>query len=172
MKILVVCQHYKPEPFRVADLCESLAKVGHEVTVITGIPNYPEGKVYAGYENKQKRDETFNGVKIHRCFTIPRKHGVFFRVLNYYSFSLSSRCYLSRLKEEFDVVFVYQLSPVMMASGALTYAKKHQKKVVLYCLDLWPESLIAGGIRKNSFVYFLWVVLAPYRCENILAPII
>lgn len=157
MKILVVCQHYKPEPFRVADLCESLVKVGHEVTVITGIPNYPEGKVYFGYEKKQKRDETLNGVKIHRCFTIPRKHGVFFRVLNYYSFSLSSRYYLSRLKEEFDVVFVYQLSPVMMASGALAYAKKHKKKVVLYCLDLWPESLIAGGIRKNSFVYKIFL---------------
>lgn len=157
MKILVVCQHYKPEPFRVADLCESLTKVGHEVTVITGVPNYPEGNVYAGYENKQKRDETLNGVKIHRCFTIPRKHGVFFRVLNYYSFSLSSRYYLSRLKENFDVVFVYQLSPVMMASGAMTYAKKHRKKVVLYCLDLWPESLIAGGIRKDSFIYKIFL---------------
>jgi glycosyltransferase involved in cell wall biosynthesis len=157
MKILVVCQHYKPEPFRIADLCESLVKDGHEVTVVTGVPNYPEGKIYAGYEKKQNRNETLNGVKIHRCFTIPRKSGVFFRVLNYYSFSLSSQHYLSRFEEDFDVVFVYQLSPVMMASGALKYAKKHRKKVVLYCLDLWPESLIAGGIRKNSLIYKIFL---------------
>ena len=54
MKILFVSQHYRPEPFRLSDICEDLVERGHEVTVLTGIPNYPEGKIYADYRNKQK----------------------------------------------------------------------------------------------------------------------
>ncbi len=153
MNILVVCQYYKPEPFAISDICEALVNEGHSVTVITGIPNYPLGKIYKGYRFFKKRNETLNGVKIHRCFTIGRRSGAFWRFLNYYSFSLSSTLYASRLKEEFDAVFVYQLSPVMMTSAALKYKKKHNKKIVLYCLDLWPESLISGGIKPGTFIF-------------------
>ena len=153
MKILVVCQHYYPEPFRITDICEELVKRGHEVSVITGLPNYPKGEIYPGYRDKSKREEGINGVKVHRCFTIGRKGGVVKRVLNYYSFALSSKAYAARLKEEFDVVLVNQLSPVMMAWAGIRYKKRHKKKLVLYCLDLWPESLIAGGIRRGSVIY-------------------
>ena len=153
MKILIISQHYYPEPFRITDICEELVKRGHEVSVITGLPNYPKGEIYPGYRDKSKREEEINGVKVHRCFTIGRKGGVVKRVLNYYSFALSSKAYAARLKEEFDVVLVNQLSPVMMAWAGIRYKKKHKKKLVLYCLDLWPESLIAGGIRRGSVIY-------------------
>lgn len=156
MKILVVCQHYKPEPFRISDICEALAEAGHGVTVVTGVPNYPAGEIYPGYEGSWGRETVENGVRVRRCFTIPRKTGTIRRVLNYYSFAWSSTWYLSRLREEYDVVFVNQLSPVMMAQGAIRYARKRGKRVVLYCLDLWPESLTAGGIRPGSFIYRLF----------------
>lgn len=152
MKILVVCQYYKPEPFRISDICEELVKRGHEVMVVTGVPNYPEGIVYTGYEKKSRRDEVVNGVKIHRCFTIPRKKGVLYRFLNYYSYSISSSLFIKKL-QKFDVVLVNQLSPVMMAEAAIVYKKKHKVPIVMYCLDLWPESLIAGGITRDSFIY-------------------
>ena len=165
MKILVVCQHYYPEPFRLPDICETLARRGHDVTVVTGTPNYPEGEIYAGYEKGARADETLNGVRVHRCPLIPRKTGTLYRVLNYYSFVLSSQWYLCRCKESFDVVFVNQLSPVMMAQAGLSWAIRHSKKCVLYCLDQWPESLLAGGIRKDSLVYkiFLKVSRNIYR---------
>ena len=153
MKILTVCQYYSPEPFRVADLCEGLVRQGHTVTVVTGTPNYPEGEIYSGYEHGARADEIVNGVRVHRCPVHPRKRGAFHRAWNYYSFIFSSRRYLARLKEEFDVVFVYQLSPVMMAEGALAWAKKHRKPCLLYCLDLWPESLTLGGVRPGSLLY-------------------
>lgn len=156
MKILVVCQHYKPEPFRLGDICETLAQQGHQVTVVTGVPNYPEGKIYPGYEHAWGKETLESGVRVRRCFTIPRKTGWLNRVINYYSFAASSTWYLSRLKEEYDVVLVHQLSPVIMAEGALRYGRKHGKKVVLYCLDLWPESLLAGGISRNSLIYKLF----------------
>lgn len=165
MKILVVCQYYYPEPFRISDICEALAARGHSVTVVTGLPNYPEGKIYPGYEQKGGTDEERNGVKIHRCPLIPRKTGALYRFLNYYSFVFSSVAYLRTLKEEFDVVFCNQLSPVMMAEGATRWAKKHKKKCVLYCLDLWPDSLLMGGIRLDSIIYkvFLRISRRIYR---------
>lgn len=153
MKILVVCQYYYPEPFRLPDICEAMVQQGHSVTVVTGTPNYPEGVVYPGYEKGAHADEMRNGVRIHRCPLIPRKQGALYRFLNYYSFVYSSHRYLRGLKEDFDVVFVNQLSPVMMAEAALSWAKRNRKKCVLYCLDLWPESLMAGGIGKNSPIY-------------------
>lgn len=168
MRILVVCQYYKPEPFRISDICETLAEQGHEVLVVTGVPNYPAGEIYPGYEDAAGRDETVGGVRVHRCGLHPRKRGALHRFWNYYSFVASSTRYLSGLKEEFDVVFVNQLSPVMMAEGALRYARKHGKKTVLYCLDLWPESLTAGGIRPGSPVYrvFLGISRRIYRAAD------
>ena len=153
MKILVVCQHYYPEPFRVSDMCEGFLKAGHEVFVVTGVPNYPEGKVYADYRKGKNRDEVINGVRVHRCFTIARRNGAIFRFLNYYSFAISSKRYVKKLKENFDVVLVNQLSPVMMANAGIAYKKKHGKKLVLYSLDLWPESLTAGRIANGSLLY-------------------
>lgn len=159
MKILVVCQYYAPEPFRLPDICEALAERGHSVTVVTGTPNYPEGEIYPGYENGARAHEVLNGVQVHRCPLVPRKRGILRRFLNYYSFVYSSCAYVRKLKEDFDVVFVNQLSPVMMARAGLNYAKRHGKKCVLYCLDLWPESLFAGGIRPGSAIYrFFWGV--------------
>lgn len=165
MKILVLCQYYAPEPFRLPDICEALAAEGHEVTVVTGTPNYPEGKIYPGYEKGGRRDEVINGVKVHRCPLIPRRSGAIYRFLNYYSFVFSSEWYLRRCREDFDVVFVNQLSPVMMAQAGLSWAKRHGKNCVLYCLDLWPESLLAGGISQGSPVYklFLKVSQSIYR---------
>lgn len=153
MKILVVCQYYYPEPFRISDICEEFVKAGHEVLAVCGVPNYPEGKPYNGYRWLKRRNEIINGVRVHRCFTIGRRQGTLFRLLNYFSFALSSTLYTTFMREDFDVVFVNQLSPVMMANAAIAYKKRHKKKLLLYCLDLWPESLTVGGIRKGSFLY-------------------
>lgn len=157
MKILVVCQYYAPEPFRISDICEALAEQGNDVTVVTGTPNYPEGELYPGYEKGARSDEVIGGVRVHRCPLIPRKSGAVYRFLNYYSFVWSSRRYLRKMKEDFDVVFVNQLSPVMMAEGALAWAKRNHRRCVLYCLDLWPESLLAGGIGQGSPIYQLFL---------------
>ncbi len=156
MKILVVCQYYYPEPFRITDICEELVKCGHEVTVITGTPNYPMGEIYDGYQNGIKQDENIRGVKVHRCKIHPRKTGTLHRFLNYYSYAYVSSKYIQSLPDDFDVVFINQLSPVLMAKAGIKYAKKNGKKTVLYCLDLWPESLVAGGISRKSPIYKLF----------------
>lgn len=153
MKILVICQYYYPEPFRIPDICEELVKKGHKVTVVTGTPNYPMGEIYEGYEKGKRKYETINGVKVHRCFTIGRKGGTIKRFLNYYSYAISSSLHILLLKNDYDVVFVNQLSPVMMAYAGILYKKLHHKKLVMYCLDLWPASLCAGGVKESSVIY-------------------
>ena len=155
MKILVVSQHYAPEPFRLPDLCEALLAAGHTVKVVTDVPNYPEGYIYPEYVNGKRRDETINGVPVHRTFTIGRRKNVIFRFLNYYSWRFSAGHYLKHLKEDFDVVLSWQTSPVMMSIPALEYSKKNNKKTLLYCLDIWPACLKAGGIGSGPvFDYF------------------
>lgn len=152
MKILVICQYYHPEPLRISDICEELVKAGHDVTVVTGTPNYPMGEIYPGYEKGARADEIIGGVKVHRCPIHPRKTGILHRVWNYFSYPRQSSKYIKKLAGDFDVVFINQLSPVMMAKAGIKYAKKHKKKTVLYCLDLWPASLRVGGI-DGGIVY-------------------
>lgn len=153
MHILAVCQYYKPEPFNISDICEELVRRGHEVTVVTGRPNYPDGNIYKGYEGSQRLDEIIENVNIHRTKIIPRKTGIINRVLNYYSFPfLGKRC-VKRLQDSFDVVLVFQLSPIMMAKPGIFYAKHNNIPLFLYVIDIWPESLLAGGVKQGSTLY-------------------
>lgn len=156
MKILVICQHYWPEPYPLTDICEELVRRGHTVDLVTDVPNYPMGETYPGYEKEQRREENHNGVHIIRTFTIPRKHNAFFRLLNYYSYAISSSIYVKKLPDDYDVVFTNQTSPVMMSSAAFVYARKTHKKVVMYCMDLWPACLAAGGVAETSLIYKLF----------------
>ncbi|MCM3722110.1 glycosyltransferase family 4 protein [Solibacillus isronensis] len=153
MKILVVCQYYYPEPFRISDICETLVEKGHDVTVLTGLPNYPEGQVLDDYRYGRKRNEMLNGVKVIRSFEIGRGNSKLRLFLNYLSFAVSGSMRAFFMDEKYDVVLVNQLSPVLMGIPAIVYKRKHKKKILLYCLDLWPDSLAAGGIKESSVVY-------------------
>ena len=156
MKILVVSQHYWPEPFPSTDLCEALAERGHQVHVVTDIPNYPMGVIYPQYRRGKGRREERNGVKIFRTFTIGRRNNIVFRLLNYYSFSLSSAWFSRKLEKDYDVVLAIQSSPVMMVRAALAYGRRAKKKTAFYTMDLWPASLAAGGVGENSPIYKLF----------------
>ncbi len=153
MKILVVCQYYWPEPYPIADACEELVRRGHEVDVVTGVPNYPIGEIYPGYRWGKNRHQVREGVRITRTFTIGRRKNKFFRFLNYASFALSSCIRVLGLPGDYDVVFTNQGSPVTMSAAAVLYGRKHRKPVVLYCMDLWPASLAAGGVGEQSPIY-------------------
>lgn len=152
MKIFVISQYYYPEPFRVYEVCEELVRKGHEVTVLTGLPNYPEGKVYKGYENFAAPFEMIKGVKVYRCQNRPRKSGVINLSLNYLSFVKATKKKLKKMSVDCDVIYVYQLSPVLMALPAIALKKWMHKPLYLYCLDLWPAS-IDDYIGNKSFLY-------------------
>jgi len=154
MKILVVCQYYYPEPFRIHEVCEELVNRGHEVTVLTGLPNYPMGVVPEEYQKGQRRLEDMNGVKVIRVNETPRTKGKVGLAKNYVSFVWLGSLKALTMKKDFDVIFVYQLSPILMAIPA--YVAKwfsNTKKLAIYCLDLWPESLVSLNISRDSFFF-------------------
>ena len=141
MKILVICQYYYPVMFKLVDICEDLVTRGHTVTVVTGLPNYPDGVIPEEYKDGKNREETHNGVKIIRCYEIARGHGPVRLGLNYISFMLSATRKLKQMRDCYDIIFVYQQSPVMMAYPAIRYKKRHNTPIYLYCCDIWPDSL-------------------------------
>ena len=133
MRILVLCQYFYPEQFLINDIVPGLVNRGHDVTVLTGRPNYPDGKIKKGY----KKLDLYKGAKVVRVYEISRSKGVIFNYLSYFK-SASKK--INQLGE-FDLIFSYQLSPVFMAAPLLRYKKKHPNvKSLLYCLDIWPES--------------------------------
>lgn len=162
MKILVVCQYYYPEPFRITDICESLVKRGHNVTVLTGLPNYPEGRVLDDYRHGKRRNEILNGVKIVRCFEIGRGNSHIKLFLSYISYAVSATLKALSIKEEYDVILVNQLSPILMGIPAMAYKKRHHKKILFYCLDLWPDSLAAGGVKEDSIIYKIFYKISKW----------
>ena len=158
MKILICTNHFYPETFKVNDIAWHLQEQGHEVTVLTAIPDYPKGHYFEGYGIFRKRVETVRGVKVYRAFIIPRGKGGTLRLaLNYVSYALSSVLlvlYLC-LTRRFDAVFVHETSPVMIGIPGVI-AKKIQKiPLHFWVLDLWPESLsAAGGIHNKHILGF------------------
>lgn len=139
--ILVVSQYFYPEQFRINDICSEWIKRGYRVTVLTGIPNYPQGKYFEGYDLIHNRIEKWNGVRIIRIPLIARGHNSLGMVANYFSFVLSGFIWKSLTKIKADYVFTFQLSPMTQALIGVWYAKKHHIPHYMYVQDLWPESV-------------------------------
>ncbi len=166
MRILTICQYYKPERFRIDEICEYLVSQGHELTVITGLPNYNTGRVPEEFKFGKNRDNIVNGVRVIRTFLVARKTGVLRLVLNYLSFMISSSIKVIFLKGDFDVVFSYQLSPITMVLPAVIYKKLHKKKLVIYSLDLWPESVKHIIKNENHPVFKMINSLSKYLYQQ------
>jgi glycosyltransferase involved in cell wall biosynthesis len=170
MKILVVCQYYYPEQFRVNDICEQLVTDGHTVTVLTGLPNYPIGVIPKEYRWGRKRKEVINGVKVIRSYEFSRKKGVLSLGLNYLSYMLSASIKTLFMKKDFDIIFVYQLSPVTMALPAIVMKKITKLPVYLYSCDIWPDSMKNIISNENKFIYKLVKKFSTYlysQCDGL-----
>ncbi len=160
MKIFIVCQYFYPEQFRVNDICFELAKEGHEVTVLTGLPNYPSGTVEKQYRWFQKRKEEINGVHVVRSWLLGRGKGSLRLTLNYLTFAISASLKTLFSKRDFDLILVYQLSPVTMALPGILQKKLSGKPMIIYCHDLWPESIASAGFSPDSFLYRMLLFLS------------
>ncbi|MFY8331100.1 glycosyltransferase family 4 protein [Vagococcus carniphilus] len=152
-KILVVSQYFYPEQFRINDVCKEWVERGYEVTVLTGIPNYPQGNYYKNYGLFKNRREFFGNIEIIRIPLVPRKKSSIFLALNYLSFMLSGYLWAVFTKRDFDEVFIYEVSPMTQAIPGIKYAKRKKIKSMIYVLDLWPENFIElSGIKNKRIV--------------------
>ena len=162
MKILVVSQYFWPENFRVNELVRDLCSRGHLVSVLTGVPNYPSGKVDPCYRSNPSSYSNYHGARIYRCWIIPRGSNVVQLIFNYLSFALSASIYaLPRLFfKTFDVVFVYQLSPLTLALPAILISRLKKVPLVFWVQDLWPDTLISLNIIQNKHLASLAYLLS------------
>lgn len=151
MKILIISQYYFPEQFQINEIAPELVRRGHKVTVLCGIPNYPKGEIFEGYENRFA--EEIDGVKVIRCMNVPRGHNPFSLIRNYLSFYRNASKVVDSLPNDYDVVLSYQLSPITMVIPAVRYKKRTSKPLLLYCLDIWPESAQAHVKFKKGLLY-------------------
>lgn len=152
LKVLVVTQYFWPENMRINNMVEGFVAKGHEVVVLTGQPNYPEGEVYSDYLRDPAQFSRYQGAHILRVPMLARGKRSITLALNYFTFFTSAStfgCYKVR-GQSFDAIFVYGVSPIMAAIPALVLGRLKRAPVFVWILDLWPETLNAVGVVKNQ----------------------
>lgn len=160
--ILLISQYFYPENFRVNDMAVEWVKRGYKVTVLTGIPNYPMGKFYDGYDKKHRTHETWNGVNIIRIPLVARGNSsnkllnAIGMTRNYFSFVRSGKKWVKSDEAanlHADIVFTFEVSPMTQAKIGVWYGHKYNVPTFLYVQDLWPENVeTVTGIHNRMII--------------------
>jgi len=173
LRILIVSQYFWPEDFRINDLATGLVEMGHEIEVLTGMPNYPSGKLIPRYRTFKPLSEKYEGIPIVRAPLIPRGKGRGWQLaLNYLSFAISASLLGPLLlHKKFDVIFVFEPSPITVGIPAMVMKWFKTVPVMFWVQDLWPESISATGAIQSEFI-LNWVKtlvgLIYKNCDRIL----
>ena len=173
MRILILTQYFWPENFRINDLASDMIARGHEVTILTGLPNYPSGKVFEEYRSSPQKFACFNGAEIIRIPMLSRGKGSLRLIANYASFVLSGLTVGAwRLRgRRFDSIFVFMISPITAVLPAILQRRLKRARLFVWILDLWPETLEAVGAVKSPRLLALVGRLVSYiyrRTDHIL----
>lgn len=150
MKVLILTQWYPPEPAPlIQELAQTLQKRGHAITVLTGFPNYPAGKIYPGYHIRIMQREVLNDISVVRVPLYP-EHSLsgLRRIINYISFALASSILGFFVAPKHDIIFVYH-PPLTIGLPALVLSRLWGVPFVYQIQDMWPETLRATGMVKN-----------------------
>lgn len=169
MKILIVTQYFFPEQFRINNITESLVESGHEVDVLTGLPNYPFGKLFKGYGLcSGPYREKYQGANVIRVPLVPRGSKKSWQlILNYFSFMIIATILAPLLcRKKYDKIFVYQLSPVTSSLPAILLGKLKKIPVYFWVTDLWPETLKATNVVTSDKVLSLWGKFVTFLYKN------
>jgi glycosyltransferase involved in cell wall biosynthesis len=173
MRVLIVSQYFWPEAFRVNDLAAGLRDRGHEVVVLTGMPNYPGGRYFAGYRPWAPLRERHDGVTVLRVPMVPRRNGrAMWLALSYFSYALLAALRaLALVRKRWDAVLVFQVTPVTQAIPALVVRALAKAPVAMWVQDIWPESVAATGLVRSPLLLRVvrWLSQAIYRrCDKVM----
>jgi glycosyltransferase involved in cell wall biosynthesis len=161
MRILIVTQYIYPENFKSNELAFELAKRGHHVDVLTGIPNYPEGVYFKGYGLFRKRVERKDGVTFYRCVQTPRgrRASGLGLACNYLSFVFFATLWVLLFfawKKRYDAIITHEPSPITQLIPAIILGKLRRVHVYSWIMDIWPDAM------KNSVNEKLYKIIAPF----------
>ncbi len=164
MKLLILTQYFPPEvgapQNRLFELAVRLKKIGIDVSVLTAMPNYPQMKIYDGYEGKDYVYEEIEGVPVHRSsIYLPKSKSIIQRLLNYFSFVYSSAIIGNKKIGNIDVILC-ESPPLFLGYSALYLKRKKKAKLIFNVSDLWPESAEKLGVVTNK-----WMLKLAYRLE-------
>ncbi|WP_031547979.1 glycosyltransferase family 4 protein [Salinicoccus luteus] len=158
--ILVVSQYFYPEQFRINDIVKEWTERGYKVTVLTGIPNYPQGSFYKGYGLFKRQRESYEGADVIRIPIFPRGKNAIMLSLNYLSFVFSGYIWKIFTKLKVDYVFIFEVSPMTQALPAIAYAKKKKIPSYIYVQDLWPENFeMLSGIKNKQIIKIIGLMV-------------
>ena len=154
MKILFLSDNFPPEgnapATRLHEHAQRWVRDGHQVTVITCAPNFPDGKLFAGYRNRWRSVEHIDGIRVVRVKTyITANEGFLRRTLDYMSFMLTS--FIAGLFEKRPDVVVATSPQFFCAIGGWALAAIRRLPFVFELRDLWPASIVAVGAMRKSF---------------------
>jgi glycosyltransferase involved in cell wall biosynthesis len=173
LKLLIVTQYFWPESFRVNDLALGFREMGHEVEVLTGMPNYPRGSLYPGYGWLRPLTENYEGIRVVRVPLITRGRSKGLRLmLNYLTFAAAA-CLLGplRCRGEYDAVLIYEPSPVTVGLPGLLMARINNAPALFWVQDLWPDTLEAMGFCPAGFIARCTGWLSDFihrRCDRVM----
>lgn len=162
MKILVVSQSFYPDNFKINKVVQDFVAKGYQVDVLTGLPDYETGNIAKEYRFFKNRKQSYNGTNVYRVPTFARRTGPIFRSLNYLSFAISGWFWALFNKNNYDVVYVYQVSPITMGIPAIKAAKRNNAKLIIYCMDIWPECVKAMNIKEETKAFNLIHKISKY----------
>jgi glycosyltransferase involved in cell wall biosynthesis len=173
VKILVVSQFFPPEmgapASRFYDFSKHWLVAGHEVSVITGFPNFPGGVVHEGYRGKLYQREVIDGVHVHRCFLFTGKWRRVQRALTYVTFLASSLVCALLTRTGADVV-VATIPPPTVGLPGLLASLRRRAPLLVDLRDIWPEAIVQSGRLRNPLVIRLFEGIAGFlyrRAERI-----
>jgi len=162
LHILLISQYFHPETFRVNDMACEWVKRGYKVTVLTGIPNYPMGKYFEGYDKRHRTREKWNGVNIIRIPLVARGNSsnklinAAGMIANYFSFVRSGKKWVKSKEAadlHADLVFTFEVSPMTQAMIGVWYGQKYNVPTYLYVQDLWPDNVeTVTGIHNKAII--------------------
>lgn len=175
MKILFITDNFPPEvnapATRTYEHCVEWVKMGADVTVVTGAPNFPQGKVYPGYKNKIRQVEEMEGIRVIRVWTyMTRNEGFFRRTIDYLSFMIAS--FIAGIGVKTDIIIATSPQFFTAVSGsALSFVKR--KPWIMEVRDLWPDSIIGvEAVKSRSLLgFFFWLEKKLYRSANLIIPV-
>ena len=168
MKILIITPYFHPENFRINDLAVEFNNKGHKVSILTPIPNYPDGKFYSGYGVLKRRQECWNGIDIYRSLLIPRGSGSNIMLGISWISSVFGNLLASLfiLKNRFDLIFVFGPSPFTICLPAIFIKKIKKIPICFWVLDLWPESVSSAGKLKTKLIPKLLMPIIRFTYNN------
>lgn len=174
MRLLIVTQYFWPETFRVNDLALGLKALGHAVEVLTGMPNYPQGRLFPGYSWFRPGTENFEGIRVTRVPMLTRGRSKGLRLaLNYLSFAITAMLLGPlRCRGHFDAVLIFQPSPVTIGLPGLLMARISKAPAMIWIQDLWPDTLEAMGFSRTGLPLRIATWLSDFvhrRCDLVMA---